>query len=405
MKALGGAKPTLPVQSGEAGVEARFSSLVIPPGLFRIVLALLVMINHTMPVKFGALAVYLFFMLSGYWCYRMWFSEYRATRSPYLVFIASRAWRLLPVYLVAMVLLTLFAIMTHEASLLPADASALHRLHFYFSNFAILGLTRLPDTERVLYPAWSLDIEMQFYLIVPLIIVALHSARAKLWAAGILGMALVFSAVLLVFYEGDAALSGYLPMYLTFFLIGVFTARLNWVPESPLVLTSLALSALFVLACFAFHSTRGLFMTGSLNSAIGFYRPAGCFVLALLLAPYAMATVSAKPRGTFMTKFDRDLSNLTYEVYLLHVFVLDFVAYCFPQIGHYSHYKQIPFMLGVYTTVAVFSWGVYRWIDRPIDAARRAFVKSRRRAAGTSEAPALSGLDPALAPENAISSG
>ena len=80
----------------------RLNTLIAPPGLFRIALAYIVFVNHSLPIHLGSMAVYLFFMLSGYWVFHMWGREYAPTEAPYRNFIVSRFWRLMPVYYVAL---------------------------------------------------------------------------------------------------------------------------------------------------------------------------------------------------------------------------------------------------------------------------------------------------------------
>jgi peptidoglycan/LPS O-acetylase OafA/YrhL len=349
--------------------------LTLSPGLFRISLAAAVVISHSLPIKFGLAAVYLFFILSGYWVCRLWDSEYRKTTRPYLVFIVSRLWRLLPVYLVSIALLLGFFLISHKALPLPAG-STMHTAHFYFSNLFILGFSRLPGSQMMIQPVWSLDLEMQFYFIAPVLILAMASARAPFIMAIIVALSVISSICFLVFFEGPKVIHGFLPMVLIFFLIGMGAAKRKWAPTNIVVYLSLISAATFMASCLAFHPTRGLFLMGSFTASSSLYNPAASFVLAMLLAPYALATVAVKGRRGFLAGIDRDLSNLTYEVYLLHVVVLDVFANF---LAGYSHYRQLPFLVLVYFVIGALSWATYRWIDRPIDGLRRKFIKAMSR--------------------------
>src|SRR5262249_50667477 len=75
------------------------------PGAFRWLLALTVLAHHTTPLRLGAWAVYVFFILSGYWITRMWDEKYRRTRLPVLTFLVSRWWRLAPVLVCCMAIM------------------------------------------------------------------------------------------------------------------------------------------------------------------------------------------------------------------------------------------------------------------------------------------------------------
>ena len=352
--------------------QTTISRLAMSPGLFRIVLATVVVISHSLPIKFGLAAVYLSFTLSGFWVYRMWHTEYLMTSRPYLVFLISRLWRLVPVYLAAAALMSMVLLAIHRPSQLPASSSGLQTLHFYFSNLFILGTTRLPGSQMLIGPAWSLDLEIQFYIIAPILIMALTSSRARFYWVAIVAISLVASAYSLVFFEGPKAIHDYLPMVLIFFLIGMAYAQSSWAPNNTSVYTSLLVGAAFMVACVAFRPTRGAFLMGSFTSAASNYNPLASFILALLLAPYAMTTVAVRARSGFLAHVDRDLSNISYEVYLLHLVVLVIFGQIF---AGQSPYKYLPWLVVPYGLIGLLSWAIYQWIDRPIDARRRQFVK------------------------------
>ena len=46
--------------------------VICSPGTFRLLLALLVVLDHFTGIMVGRAAVYLFFVLSGFWIHRMW---------------------------------------------------------------------------------------------------------------------------------------------------------------------------------------------------------------------------------------------------------------------------------------------------------------------------------------------
>src|SRR5215469_4872256 len=131
------------------------------PGVFRLSLALLVFLNHTSRVDLGFSAVLIFFLLSGYWIFSMWTTRYSKARQPYATFFVSRMWRLLPAFLLCSAIAWSLAILNDEV---PPLGNWLYQL---VPNLIIIGygLDWQPNV-----PAWSLDIEVQFYLIAPLLI-------------------------------------------------------------------------------------------------------------------------------------------------------------------------------------------------------------------------------------------
>src|ERR1700675_4798789 len=76
----------------------------IGPGFFRLFLSFVVVFHHSFPLRLGAWAVYVFFILSGFWISRMWRQRYAQTHRPLLTFVVSRWWRLAPVFLIWTVL-------------------------------------------------------------------------------------------------------------------------------------------------------------------------------------------------------------------------------------------------------------------------------------------------------------
>ncbi len=84
---------------------------MISPGLVRLLLATLVVVHHLSKFSVGSSAVYLFFVLSGFWVYRMYDGKYARANSPRLLFVTSRLMRLLPTFL----MFNLLAIFLHAA--------------------------------------------------------------------------------------------------------------------------------------------------------------------------------------------------------------------------------------------------------------------------------------------------
>jgi peptidoglycan/LPS O-acetylase OafA/YrhL len=143
------------------------SGFVLPPGAFRLVLALAVVASHVTPLDIGRLAVLAFFFLSGFWSSRIWAQKFGSGAT--LRFYAARWLRIAPLYL--LVLLTWAAI----------RGTPLHP-----ENFTLFGVaTTDRDPLRV---SWSLDIELQFYLLLPLLFGLVAEASAGLTILGALAM-------------------------------------------------------------------------------------------------------------------------------------------------------------------------------------------------------------------------
>lgn len=125
------------------------SGLVVPPGLFRMLLALAVVVSHVSGWEIGRLAVLLFFFLSGYWVTHVWDAKFGQGRT--WAFYGARFFRIYPLYLLALLGVALLG------------GKPLH-----WPNLTLLGVASAPDDPLAV--SWSLDIELQFYLVLPLIV-------------------------------------------------------------------------------------------------------------------------------------------------------------------------------------------------------------------------------------------
>jgi len=193
------------------------------PGMFRLFLALAVFFHHISSLAIGTAAVYVFFGLSGYWIFKMYSGRYSATKQRYFTYLASRAWRLLPVFL--LINLGMLSFMLFRGTL-PHYWPATSRAHFILSNFLILGYSSLHFQPIV--PAWSLDVEVEFYLVAPILILLL--ARLKFPVIWIL----IAGSISLV----SALLHSPVPLlnFIVFFIVGMVAASANWKPQEGLEL-------------------------------------------------------------------------------------------------------------------------------------------------------------------------
>ena len=348
----------------------RLSHLIAPPGAFRLLLALIVFVNHTLPIQLGGGAVYIFFMLSGYWVHEMWFREYRFAKRPILTFFISRAWRLLPMYYVVLLILICVRSIGNIDPFPWQDGLSLTTLHFYASHIVLFFYAMLDPQLRTFLPVWSLDIELQFYIVAPLLFICFSPSNDRLRTLFVSSVALAGLFIFLRSFEGSKAQAGWLPMYLAFFLVGVRTAQTKWRPALGLALGGATIAAAFVVLCLANASLRPLLVQGSFSGWLSDYNAAANVTLAFLMAPYAMATVHQ--RGVLPRSLDRHLSNITYDIYLLHwptaVALLRFA-------GDVSTYRRLPLIALAWVLVPCASVALYILLDRPIDRQRARFVR------------------------------
>jgi peptidoglycan/LPS O-acetylase OafA/YrhL len=339
------------------------------PGLFRLFLALVVFAHHCTRFAVGTSAVFVFFGLSGFWVYKMYMGRYRLTRQPYLTYMVSRAWRLLPSFWLISMLAMLFLYANGSLARYWAKPDLPHAI---VSNLLILGYGKLQ--MKPIVPAWSLDIEMQFYLIAPFI--ALFLARRKSPALWVVLAAAVSLASSLLHNPFSLA------SFLVFFVIGMAAASVNWRPSGRLVLMCLAVAALMVICCLA-SPWRGILLVGAHPGPNSYYTPYANVALALIMMPYAIYTT-----GNRGFSGDGMFADLSYLIYLLHSIGIMWLD---SHQGSVSH--RLAFVAIAWVVVLGLSFAIWKFFDHPINRLRSRWVSRRRRVAVGEAEPARAAQD------------
>lgn len=199
---------------------------IFGPGKFRVLLAVLVVFSHLSFVEIGRPAVFVFFMLSGYWVLRMYQQKYLSTGSVW-IFYLSRMMRIWLPFATAFML-------AFMAFMLLSDAKPTEMLF----GLPLLGIasTKLD----VLGTAWSLDIELQFYLLLPLL--SLYFAWIGHAFGRLVGLILISAGLTVIgwylqLYLGLWSVFSYLPP----FVIGALVWQLRSRPSGWLALVSVGL--------------------------------------------------------------------------------------------------------------------------------------------------------------------
>lgn len=292
---------------------------------------------------------------------------YRHAKHPYRLFLISRAWRLLPVFYVAVVLIFAARYVIGSEPVVPEQASA----GFYLSHVFLLGYSQL-GIGKLLVPAWSLDVEAQFYLVAPLVVAAACGRTLARWA-----LVLVAGVGLARFFVGTNPVEGWLTDYLAFFLIGVFSSACDWRPSRRPAMTAGALGLLSIAALIVLPATRSIFVAGAHPGPLFWMNQQVSIILAFVFAPFAMYTVRQRSG-----QWDRDAGNISYVLYLVHWVGVYVVQSFYPlPLGH----KVLALGIG-WAVVGAVSWAVYAGIDRPLERLRHAYVQ--RLTCGPAEAHA-----------------
>jgi peptidoglycan/LPS O-acetylase OafA/YrhL len=316
------------------------------PGALRMALAFAVFLHHTTKLNLGMSAVLIFFVLSGYWVATMWTKTYSRTTWSYFTFLVSRFWRVMPVFALCSAIAWTLLWWRGGA---PENVGGL--IHQLFSNVLILGYNSLSYQANV--PGWSLDMEMQFYLVAPIVIFLVSRNLSML--LGCVALSLVAPIL-----GGSATV---LP-FLYFFGIGVAAATHDLKPSPRLAYASLAASLATLFAYgFIFFATQDPAPT----AALAFSSKANLFIAALM-TPWAIYTTRQKSGST-----DRMIGDMSYIFYLLHWSVIG-------AIGTGEGSSMDRFLLCAEAIVVILGASYLIWLlfDRPIGRLRAAWVSSRR---------------------------
>jgi peptidoglycan/LPS O-acetylase OafA/YrhL len=315
-------------------------------GAFRLWLALVVVLHHITRIEIGKAPVLVFFALSGFWVHRVWHQRYSTTHQPWLTFWVSRWWRIAPVFVLASVLglAAHYATGNKEWPLIVASAP-----YQAMAGFTLVGYAQL--VTRPVGPAWSLDIEMQFYLVAPLLIMTVR--RASALTVIVLGCALFIAAMTL-----GAGVT--LPSFLIFFLCGLVAAAHDWRVDQRTA------DGLFALAIGLVGLALAL-KAGDCISENGAYAPLFNLLVGLLALPFALTTVSRRS-----DPFDRMLGDQSYLAYLLH-----WPAIIVIRNAGLSGEAFAWLELGAGMATILLCLAAWRWYDRPLDRARANWVLRR----------------------------
>jgi peptidoglycan/LPS O-acetylase OafA/YrhL len=296
-------------------------------------LALVVLASHLSALNVGGPAVVLFFVLSGYWVSRRWHGGNQSI----LGFAVARVLRIWPLFALVATLtwLALGQLGLPRAADLPA-------------GLLLLGSASRGDL--LLQVDWSLDLELQFYMALPLMWLAVRRLpMSRLWVLG--GAA--WAVGILLMARGASSFLLYLPA----FAAGMWLTRVRWHWGAGPVLGGLALFALVGAALAAWPTTRPLVVkTGGLLPVL---EHLGHLAWSLPLLPL-VAWVLAGPSSAR----DKAAGDASYALYLVHAPVITLVAAV-------TGWQGLALKLAVLPMIALAAWLLYRWVDQPLENARR----------------------------------
>jgi peptidoglycan/LPS O-acetylase OafA/YrhL len=318
------------------GVTMANRSLIASPGLFRMMLATAVLVNHLTVLQIGRGAVMLFFVLSGYWVSALW----AKTGGPNRVatFFLNRVLRIWPLYFAVMIVCA--ALAHHVPDL---------------SEIFLFGVASEPF-PRLIGSEWSLDIEMQFYALLPLLVVLRERLPTTLWIA--LMLCCAYLGWRLETGPGIVTVIKFLPA----FAIGMEIQRTRWTPSNRFA--HLSLGAFVALSAAQIYLSQ---MHGPwVHSIFGAWDWDAIFAIwVVVLIPYVAASVHRPSDAE-----DRRLGDLSYPLYLVHRPVLVWMQILYD----WRTPTHVLLALGIIVALTAIFWVA---VDRPAERFRKRLLASR----------------------------
>ena len=324
------------------------SQFILGPGGLRFILSALVVIEHISHYKVGVVAVMTFFVLSGYWVTLVYERSHAHAIRGVPTFYLSRAMRVFPLYLV--IFLVVAALASLIAMPLQPDVwMALPILGVASHGTDIIGVT------------WSLDIELQFYLLLPLLIMLLRWPGRRQGQ----GWRILAGALLLSWFLGLVLASRYgmltVLLCLPIFLFGVATHLFDFKIRRTQARMSLLLFFLMGLVIISLPGTRDLLLHGRgsrLSDAL--FAMYWCIPLLPFIAYNVRQPSDAR---------DRFLGDLFYPIYLVHFPLATLAAFLLGR--DMANWEKLVYL----GAVLLISVGIYHLVDRWSEAFRHRFIR------------------------------
>jgi peptidoglycan/LPS O-acetylase OafA/YrhL len=339
------------------------SSGFLGPGGFRLILASVVVVHHSFAFRAGPWAVYVFFILSGYWITQMWHNRYVQTRNSYFTFLVSRWWRIAPVFFVCMVLGFWSGVLTHDSAVLSLSTDPV----WWLRQIPIAAST---GPIKALPPSWSLDIDMQFYLLAPMAIYLVSKLSAKVrWP--LVAILLLLPSILL--WQGiDIAAPPYLAVFSGFIVAGIILALSNWVARSSTIVTGVVIFLVGSALLVALPETRtAIWYEGKWDVDVSPITSVWWVLGAILILPFVSRNVRVKS-----SRVDRFLGDLVYPLYLFHWIPREWYYYACE--NSHSVFVRILALLANFGLAFAGAILILILIDLPLGRLRTKWVNSRQ---------------------------
>jgi peptidoglycan/LPS O-acetylase OafA/YrhL len=326
-------------------------------GIYRYALAMLVMFSHLMPFLdgtwnwLGVYAVFSFYSLSGYLMALILHGRYGFDAGGLGRYLANRALRLYPAYWVAMLIALLVAVAMPSAARVMDPRIGVPSLGDWPRHLLLLGL-HWQVHPVLIPPAWSLHVEVAFYLLMGLGLARSRRTTSAWLLASVAYTAYTLAAGWEAGYRYPTIAAAALP-----FSLGASAYLLQGRLRVPV-------PVLAALAAVALVNAAGAVRLWSAPYLGGFYLH--CLLGATLV--YGLAQLDARAAPATLRALDRAAGDLAYPIFLLHypvAILLVGVAFAGQRpLGWALFLVALP-------CVHVAAWLLHRLVEVPVETVRR----------------------------------
>ena len=357
-------------------------------GILRVILALIIVMEHTVILRsfdwiIGPYALKIFFMMSGFYMTLVLDRKY-VGKGSYSLFLTNRLLRLFPIYWATLAITVIVGFLTfllynNWGSITPYvvynDVINIGPLLYqFFVNIFLFGQDLIflfgfnPDTGSVFFTnnfnlaqppfyiflfaphAWSLGIELTYYMIAPYL-----TRRSTKIVLLLIALSLLLRWYLIsIGLKDDPWNYRFFPNELVLFLVGTLSYRLyKYIEKNEININLRKLIVLIFFIMFFFY-----------NYIFSFARES--YLPALFFFSYAGITLPFLFQFSKNSKFDYRVGELSYPIYIIHIVVLNTITLLF------SKYNwQFNKGLGVVIVTLILSYLLMKFVSDPIEKIRR----------------------------------
>jgi len=287
----------------------------------------------------------------------MFENKYTKKENPLFVFYISRIMRILPVFYLCNIFTILIGYLYHFKTLVFLKTINYESITFLFTNIFIIGLNQ--SQTRFLVPSWSLDIELQFYIILPFLLLLLKN-KSQYFYFLILNI-IIF--IILNLFIHNSIIKGSILYYLIFFVIGIGIFKFN-IKISNTIKNVFTLLFIFILIIH--YLIPNLFELVKFSVKYSKFLNTLCTILVLPLLIDILSNYSNKK--------DMFLGNMSYSLYLCHWILIipyDFYIKDLDNLG-----KILLSIIFIFSTY-ILGFVITKYFDLPIDTIRKKWIDSK----------------------------